>query len=333
MGKTSKGFITGIYRPQMPKRNGGNRRHRTTAKNNVVMVDKVKEMVKNCRTEKMILSNTPRDVQQRILSKVENYQFNKGRPSIDKQERRMVKRNLFGVEEKENDRRSSVNRKLRAKLKAKKKLFRSDRHAGRSSKCVDGQQSVLSERVLSWVSKHHPRSPITSAYQIPHQLEPSPNFLTLEQHQTSFFARKHLSPIPAPGPSWNESSQYQFSSSVSHEFWRGSTSRESFTDEGHRLLQESSKSIATVSPVTNEFGRCSPNLSFSSNFSFQDNKLFSSSYSNIDNGSIPSINFQTSSSSESWFNKNWLPEDECVHGSPMRNEVARVMWGAGGIPW
>ena len=82
----------------------------------------------------------------------ETFQFNKGRPAVDKRERRGVKRNLFG----EGERRSSVNRRLRDQLKMKKQSIKSRHltHLDKKSSHVQHKHPVITERVSFWIFSH-----------------------------------------------------------------------------------------------------------------------------------------------------------------------------------
>merc|ERR1719318_2139919 len=82
----------------------------------------------------------------------ETFQFNKGRPAVDKRERRGVKRNLFG----EGERRSSVNRRLRNQLKKKKQSLKSrqSKHLDKRTSQVQHKDPAITERVSSWIISH-----------------------------------------------------------------------------------------------------------------------------------------------------------------------------------
>jgi len=242
-----------------------------------------------------------------------------------------VKRNLFGDEEKGGKLLVNRNRKLRAQLKAKKKLFRS---SSRSSK-HECHPVEATDRVSSWVASHHsqpcyrpfhfPANPPTSSFLL-EDIEPRSSAkisckqfpgLEIAQGVSDDQNMFHDFPLSFPPPS--------SSSAVSPADWRGSititrdlTNMESNCPSPRRLKYRSS-------PREHQIAEFSHDQSLPSNLSFQDNTLFCSSYSNIEdeytnNAYIPSsLNISTSCF-------NWVQKNNRWDDSPVRNIKARIMW-------
>ena len=133
---------------------------------------------------------------------VETYEFNKGRPAVDKGQRRGVKRNLFG----EGERRSSVNRRLRDQLKMKKQSLKSrqSKHLDERTSQVQHKDPVITERVSSWIISHqfldeHLPSLLSPS---PH-LPPCPSFSPLLEHPPSS-SMLLFSPGLAPVPRYSQ---------------------------------------------------------------------------------------------------------------------------------
>ena len=104
------------------------RKSRKFVSSSAGIVDRVREMVEQSREEERGQEDREetmvgRETKYAKTDEVETFEFNKGRPAVDKRERRGVKRNLFG----EGERRSSVNRRLRDQLKMKKQSLKRER--------------------------------------------------------------------------------------------------------------------------------------------------------------------------------------------------------------
>ena len=147
MGRFRKGFFRDdTYHPLRSK---ARKKCRRFVSSSTDLVDRVREMVEQCREQD--------DRQETMMEKTkkfegETFQFNKGRPAVDKRERRGVKRNLFG----EGERRSSVNRRLRDQLKMKKQSIKSRHltHLDKKSSHVQHKHPVITERVSFWIFSH-----------------------------------------------------------------------------------------------------------------------------------------------------------------------------------
>ena len=158
MGRPRNDFIaSGAYRPQRPK--ARRKQRRQIFCNSAVLVDRVREMMEQSREEETGMGRIyedGRDGMKMVYKKeAKTFQFNKGRPIVDREERRMVKKNLFG----EEGSRSSVNAKLRKNLMVKKKLIETNsRHSHQLDKrasLIRESQPGVAERVSSWVSSQH----------------------------------------------------------------------------------------------------------------------------------------------------------------------------------
>jgi len=336
MEKSGRGFIAGTYRPQMSKRR--KRGQRRIVNNCGAMVEQVRQVLKKTRDEEMNRSNDDAlKVDQHThtvfqSSKVETFQFNRGRPAVDKQEKRRVKRNLFGEKEGGGGRRSSVNRKLRAQLKAKKKLFKSNHDPYRGRK-LESRHVEMTDSTSPWVSFNHLKPCSSCPFKLP--VDSSPSLFLSDEEKTRSSAWISLTPSPSldivQGVSDDQNLLHEYSPS----FFQPSPPAVSLAEWRESLTEGCSPGPARCCPSPLRLEYMTPlglshDQSFSSNMSFQDNKLFSSSYSNIEDTSA----FNTYVSSyPADITINWaLENNELVDASsPVRNMEVRVMWGDVGI--
>jgi len=266
-------------------------------------------------------------------------EFNRGRPTVDREEKRRVKRNLFGgvVEKGEK---SSVSRKLRAKLKAKKKLFGYNHapYQGKISSQHDGLSEEKNKRMSSWISSssHHLQSRYHS-FQLP-AVQPSPKLFSLKDETNS----RHSAWIPRTQSPvigvMQDMSGHQnqlgeispsifppFSSAVNPAKRRGSLMGESLTTLEFYHPSSPQKQKPRSSPRGHQITECFQDQSLPSDSSFQENKLFSSSYFNTEDSSINT--YIPSSTSIATPRFNWLLDhDEWEEASPPRNMDVRFMW-------
>merc|ERR1719233_327919 len=256
-----------------------------------------------------------------LSSKVVTFEFNQGRPAVDGEEKRRVKRNLF---REDGGGKSSVNRKLRAQLKAKKQLFRSNPvpYQGRTLSHHEDRQVAMTERVSSLVaSKHRP-------FQCP--VEPSPNMFSLKDDNNDKPRRgsAEMSRTQFPGHEIVEDVYYDrnpfhdfspsfpppLSSAVSPAKWRGFVTGESSTSL--ELYCPSSQRLEYRYPLHQpQIAETFRDHSLPSHSSPQDNKLFCSSFPNVEYSSYFPNSTNICTPMINWVLENNDWED----ASPVRN--------------
>jgi len=339
MGKHGRGFMRAeMYRPQRSK--GRKCRNNKLLSGGALLLGKLNEMVRS-RGEGATNHYEKSGTEWRrgqLRNPLETFQFNKGRPVVDTQEKRRVRRNLFG----DGEKKSSVNRRLREKMRAKRKLFKSKQQHGKKPV----SQSQVTDRVSSWVFSHHPEQNCTADNQS-HQLPPPINdlFSVEEEYSGSSPAWMPLSPTIVPGidagssedqepypPSFLQLSLSTVGLPVKTE---GSTPCFPYPTQNYRMdglcSSQHPFSFNMASPLNQHqhLGSFPLDESFSSNFSFQDNKLLSCSNYNLENIASSSGNYMDSSALP-WSSS--MPEmDVWKNESSVRQVMPRVMWGEDGF--
>jgi len=298
--------------------------------NSVLMVEKEREKT---RGEENVKNNTVAQLKTTLSSKVVTFEFNRGRPAVDMEEKKRVKRNLFRAEDAKG--KSSVNRKLSAQLKAKKKLFRSNpvpyQYQGRRLSHHPGRQVEIVESASSWVTSNH------RPFQFPE--EPSPILFSLEDEEPRRGSAE-LSRTQFPGlgivqdvsddrnpfHDFSPSVPPPFSSAIAHAKWKGFGTGESLTSLEH-FCASPQRLDYRCSPPNPQIGEIFHDYSLPSNSSFPDDKLFCSNYSNIEYNSYISSSTNIRTPMINWVLENNDWED----ASPVRNMDARNMWEDEGI--
>jgi len=362
MGRSSKGFFRDdTYRPQRPK---AKRKNRNFVSSSTGLVDRVREMVMQCREEERrhedreetkMLKETKYVVK---TNEADTFQFNKGRPAVDKMERRGVKRNLFG----EGERRSSVNRRLRDQLKRKKQSLKSrqSKHLAKRSSQVQHKVPVIIESVSSswkisdqFLDEHLPTITGPSPY-----LPPCPGFSPHLEHPPSssmLLFSPGLPPVPRYSQDQDPSHPWPgLPTSYSAERllapWRGSSACSSkspvasFTNLAQSLFADdppvcsastrfsscpvsSTSSSSILSYYGSHLETVQQQQSISANFSFQEIQNFSSPAN-------PYFSPSPVTTSPTLFSLNmsscWPRRDGWESASPLRQGVPRIMWGEGG---
>jgi len=305
--------------------------------NSVLMVEKQRGKTRRGEEGDM-MSNDWRESQPKTApsSRVVTFEFNRGRPVVEREEKRRVKRKLFGEEKGEG--KPSMNRILRAQLKAKKQLFGSNYvpYKGWKLSHHEGRQVEITEGVSSYVASKH-LEPFNRPFQFP--VEPSPNLFSLEddkpRRNSAEFSRTQFPGLGSvqdvsddrnPFHDFSPSFLPPSSSAVTSAKRRGFVTGKSITNLEHycsspRRLEYSS------SPLRPQIAEIFRDHSLPSVSPFQDNKLFCSSYSNIEYSSniLSSTSFCTPMF-------NWMLENnDWKDASPVRNMDARIMWEDEGI--
>jgi len=299
--------------------------------NSVLMIEKQRG---KARGKERNMSNDWREPQLKTApsSKVVTFEFHRGRPAVEREEKRRVKRNLFGEEK--GGGKPSMNRKLGAQLKAKKQLFRSNYvpyQGWKLSHHEEGRQVEITEGVSSYVASKH-LEPFNRPFQFP--VEPSPNLFSLEddkpRRNSAEFSRTQFPGLGSvqdvsddrnPFHDFSTSFLPPSSSAVTSTKRRGFVTGESITNLEHYFSSPRRLGYSS-SPLRPQIGDIFRDHCLLSISSFQDDKLFCSSYSNIEYS--PNIPSSTSICTPMF---NWMLENnDWKDASPVRNMDARFMW-------
>jgi len=331
MARSGRGTYTdGVYRPQRAK---GSKKGKVELFRNrsVGLVDRLRRITEQNRDN--FDSTVEGDIRNRCneMDKIgcdggdkqrAHIQFNKGRPPVDREERRGVKRNLFG----DRKERSSVNRKLMDKLKIKKKSLRKRqaKHLYHKQPPDCFNKNVVSKIPSMNVATTSPFFPI---------LKDSPrNFMEsgskFSSSQSSFSTFHAPSKRFSPNPVFLPFSTFPASSSI-FTLEASSPARLNFDLSNHAGLCSTASELPFPDTTMQSFVQ--EDLSDflpTSQVQFPDSSSVDkiSSFTFLPTSShFPSLSSLTDSEESSqWWNGGGGERD-----SPIREVVPRIMWGEG----